>query len=300
MRETGTARHVGLYERTPNPVGSTLAEVNAHWTHTEGKMTYERREFVMNASRAEIISILKARRTECYQDIANLIERSCWFAPESASDKINALGTPYWINPLAPGESDAVGGFNGTTVVFGDGSTSTIVGGIDKSLAENRRFRNYAATRGAFGVGVLEQLRRMAGRLDFMGPQVVRKENGSMVPIWGWYSNQDDADGYESMVNSGPDDKKGDFSPFNGQLAFKRIPWYRVPALDELVYEPIYLLNHAHFFPYVLRDEWMKEDDPVREPNARNTFTVGVDCSWQLFCTNVRSGGGVLHRPIAA
>lgn len=301
LRTTGTAMHTELFEATPNTIDNTTEKIEAGWTHTENKMHYDVREMIMNSSPADIFDMMKARRFDMFAGKADLIELDCLKTPNDINDKKNPLGFPYWICPVDPGSEDPVGGFNGTTVVFRDASTSTVTGGIDRSLARNARFRNWCATYDEFGASTLELMRKACRYVNFNGPRVLKKINQSQSPIWGWFVNLDIADQYEAMVNAGPDDRNGDYSPFNGMLSFKKIPVYATAALGGISYDPIYLINTNAFFPYVLRGRWMQVGKAI--PGGRsehNSVTVPLDSSWQMFCKNVREGGAIIHKPIAA
>ena len=300
LRASGQAQHMGLYESKARSVDSYVEKVTGHWTHTETDMSYDARELIMASGESEIFDILKSRRQATYEGLANLIEQDCQVTPENASDTKSPLGFPFWICPMAPGTESVTGGFNGDTVVYADGSTSNVTAGIDRSAARNRRFRNWNATYSDFDASTLELMRKACRYTDFRGPRMVKKVNGMMSPIWSWFVNLDIANQYEELVNAGPDDRRGDYSPFNGELSFKKIPVQATAALNGISYDPIYLINTKCFFPYVLGDRWVKEGKAMNDVDSHNVYTVPVDCSWQLFCTNVRNGGAVIHKPIAA
>lgn len=299
LKTNGSARHVLLYEPTPNNQVDTMSEIEADWVHAEAKMHYEAHEVDMNRAPARLVDLVKERRIAAYMDIADEIEAKAWEVPQSSTDKRYPLGVPYWINFLDAGQVDSTGGFNGKTAIYGNGSTTTTVGGIDGSLSANERWRNWAATySGVVDMALIDTLRRGLRRVNFRPPMSVRdmyRGPSSQLRI---YSDQDRADEYERLVNAGPDDRNGDLNPFGGILTFKRIPWIAVPSLDGVSYTPIFFLNHRFFFPYVLRDWWMKEDTPVRDREQRHVFTVGIDCSYQFFCLNKRAAGGAVHTAV--
>lgn len=299
LTQSGQARMVQLYEATPNEVQDNLSEIKVPWAFAERKVHWDRKEFEMNKGPAEIVDLLRSRRVDSCRDLVDLLEDQCWGVPSNANDSKNTRGVPYWINFLNAGVTSFNPIFAGQTVRYDDGSTGTVVGGIDKADATLSNWRNLAASYTNFNASTLEQLRKMIRRMDFKIPaEVSGKLVGVGAPMFGIYSDLDLADQYESMVNAGPDDRKGDLSPFNGLLAFKKIPWHATATLDGRAEAPIYLLDHSRFFPVV--QEWMRESDPLRDRSQVDVWTVAMTCWYQVICSNVRAGGGVLHKPIAA
>jgi len=298
LKTNGSARHVLLYEPTPNAQVDTMAEIRADWVHAEAKMHYESHEIDMNRAPAKLVDLIRERRVAAYMDIADLIELRAFATPSTSTNVREPLGVPYWINYVDKNSTDYTGGFVGKQAVYGDGTTTTIVGGIDGSLPVNDRWRNFAGNITGMNMATIDMLRRAIRRVQFRPPTSVRdlyRGPSSMLRI---YSNQDYADDYERLVNEGPDDRNGDLNPFGGVLTFKRIPWIATASMDDLPFNPIFGLNHRHFFPYVLRDWWMREDEPLRDRSQRHVFTVGIDCSYQFFCLNKRAGGFALSDPV--
>ncbi len=299
LTQSGLARMVSLYEPTPNTVQDNLSEITAPWSFAERKAHWDRKEFEMNKGPAEIVDLLKSRRVDAARDLVDLLEDQCWGVPESAADNKNTRGVPYWINFANDGVESFKPVFAGQTVRYGDGSTGTLVGGIDKADATLSNWRNLVATYTNFNPSVLQQLRMMMRRMNFRVPSEVKsKLSGYGAPQFCIYTDLDIADEYEAMVNAGPDDRNGDLSPFNGDLAYKRVMWQATSALDGQAEAPIYLLDHERFYPVVM--EWMRESDPVRDRSQIDTWTVAMTCWYQVVCNNCRAGGGVIHKPIAA
>ena len=298
LKSNGSARHVLLYEPTPNNQVDTMAEIREDWAHAEAKMHYEVHEIDMNRSPAKLVDLMKERRIAAYMDLADELEDRAWDTPPTQSDSRYPKGVPYWINYVAKNSVDYVGGFNGHQVLYGDATTANVVGGINGSLAENERWANYCANITGMNMSTIDTLRRAIRRVNFRPPMSVTDLYRGPASRLRLYSGLDYADEYERLVNAGPDDRNGDLNPFGGILTFKRIPWIAVPVLDSNAYNPIYGLNHQHFFPYVLRDWWMKEGSPISDRSQRHVFTVGIDCSYQFFCLNKRAGGFVLSDPV--
>ena len=296
LRSNGSARHVDLYEVTGNEQVDTMEKIEAPWVHVEAKFHIENHEVLFNKSAAQIVDLVKSRRLAAYQDYVDEIEAKLWASPDDSGDTKHPYGVAYWCNFLETGVTDPTGGFNGKTVVYGDGTTSTSVGAIDGNNTLNSRWRNWAATYTDINATFIDTLRNTVDEVDFEVPISLRdlyKGRASRTRI---YSSKATRRKYQKLVNAGPDDRNGDLEPaFGNMLTFMRVPWIGVSALDGVSYSPVYVLDHQHFFPYVLEDMWMKEGKPMTDRSQRHVHTVGIDGSYQAFCLNRRHGCAVVH-----
>jgi hypothetical protein len=77
------------------------------------------------------INLLKSRRTRALWSLANGIENGGWNVPQSAQDALRPFGVPYWLSFAPTGTKAGTYGFNGTQAIYANGSTSSLIGGID-------------------------------------------------------------------------------------------------------------------------------------------------------------------------
>jgi hypothetical protein len=93
------------------------------------------------------------------------------------------------------------------------------------------------------------------------------------------------------------DDKVGaDLGKYAGSTIFKGIPFMYVDVLDtakQYVYgsQPIFGVNHSHFYPVCLDGENFRVNDPMSKVGQHNVLTVYVDLSYAYICDNRRTGG---------
>jgi hypothetical protein len=129
---TGNAKHVRLYQKTPINVGDVQQKITAPWCQVQTHYSIERREALRNRAPAAYIELLKSRRIDATLDLAKLLERRAWVAPNNANDDLNPRGLPYWLSFLDNAVTNT-GDFLGKTIRYGDLSTSTVKGGLDGS-----------------------------------------------------------------------------------------------------------------------------------------------------------------------
>ena len=303
LRENESARGVRLYQSVSRDVIDVMSRLWAEWCHAEGHASWDSRELLMNEGDSEdqILELIDTRRQGAYESMANFFEERGFFTPMNSSDDLNPLGVAYWVRPLGSAVTDPIGGFNGITAVYQDGTTTTTIGGQDANLLDNARLRNWAATipSGEITPGVMDLIRVGMRRTNFRNPTGFKlRENSGAKRKRCIYWSQDQADQYTRLVNLGPDDREGNLSPFSGDLPFMDADTCGAPILDNVANSPIYGINHNHLYVVTLKGAWMQEDKPVRDRDQRQVWTMGLDCSYQIFCDNPRSQF-VIHTPRA-
>jgi hypothetical protein len=169
-------------------------------------------------------------------DLAELIEERGWLTPTSATDKLYPYGIPYYINFLDNGST--TGGFNGKTVRYTNGTTGTIVAGIDGPWS--RKWRNYADIYTKVDNSLLRKLRGRSPHPLPPGPerqarqgqgrladQAVRERRRVVTELEDLADKRDD--------NNTPNDLAGKMlHNFDGTVYFNRMPVVYIPQLDGL------------------------------------------------------------------
>lgn len=300
LRENLSARGVDLYEATPNLRVSVMDKMTAEWCHAEAKVHYDVRELMMNSDPEAVVNWIETQRAAAFESLANFWEYEGFLTPLNSTDTKRPLGLPFWIRTLGTGVTDTVGGFNGITALYRNSGSTSSPGGIDASVADNNRWRNWVATCRGMNPQTLDLLRVGLRRVRFNPPpknsQKGKTDTGSGFCFY-WPMQY--ADEYERLVNAGPDDRRGDANPLkNGDnnLPFRGVDTCAVPVLDDVSYLPIYGVNHRHLYMVTLKSQWMVEDKPINDRSQRHVFTVGIDCSAQIVCDNPRSCM-VVHQP---
>jgi len=93
------------------------------------------------------------------------------------------------------------------------------------------------------------------------------------------------------------DDKVGfDLGKYAGATIFKGIPFKWINDLDtELTYvrgaDPIYGVNHSHFYPIVLADNNFRRTAPAPIKGSHNVLEAFIDLTYAYVCDNRRTAG---------
>lgn len=307
LDDSGNARFVRLYQKTPINVADVQKKITAPWVQLQTHWSIERREALRNRKPAQYISLIETRRVDAMMALANLLERKAWDTPTSAADDLNPRGVPYWLNFRDDG--DAGQGFDAKTIRYAGGSTSTEKAGLDGNLAANTKWRNYAATYTAINADFIKRMRRAFHATSFKSPMLVKDIETGRSSYY-IYMGLDSLTDYEDLATKQNDNLGRDLDPFHGMTTFRRVPIEYTPQLDDVTVvdggdndfspSPIYAINHDKFFPITLEGDWMREGDPMIDVEQHNVQTVFVDSSFQFFCNNVREAGFVMHKDIPA
>lgn len=293
LTDSGNAKHVQLYQKTPINVGDVQAKITAPWVRVQTHYSIERREALENRAPARYIDLLKSRRIDGTLSLANLLEARGWVTPSTQSDTINPRGLPYWLTKVDATVS-SVGDFIGKTIRFGDATTSTTKAGIDGSLAANAKWKNWAGTYDTVNNEFVKRLRRAFHGTDFESPLDVKDLKEGSASDYKIYMPLNVLIEYEDLATKQNDNNGSDLDKFHGVTAFNRVEVKYANKLDADVDAPVYGVNHSHFYPFVLEGDWMRESDPMLDVEQHNTITTFIDCSYQFFCDNVRESGFVL------
>jgi hypothetical protein len=296
LDHNGNARHVRLYQKTAINQGDTQKKITAPWVQAQSHYSYERREALRNRKPAMYINLLKSKRIDGMVSLAELLEERAWKTPDSAADDLNPRGLPYWLVKAGSGVS-STGGFIGKTVVYGDASTTTVIGGIDANTES--RWRSYAATydnitsTGTF----IPNLRRAFYATQFKSPMIASDLKEGPLSKYRLYFGLDSLVAYDELVTNKNNDNLGaDVGKFHGVTAFNRVPCIYAPTLDADADVPVYGINHAKFYPIVQEGDWLRESEPMTDVEQHNVITTFIDSSYQFFCQNRRQAGFVLHK----
>ncbi len=292
LTENESARGTRLYAtQTYNQV-DVMATLVEPWYMHEASYLIETAEVARNRGAARIVKLVKTRRDACYESIANFFERRGLLCPDSASDDLNPRGLLFHCRGLAAGQVDPVGGFNGTTAIYRDGTTTSLVGGLDATIAKNARLRNWAFTHnGAMDPGLLRQLRTAIMRVGFRPPRSMKLDGPNTVVDRSRFTifwQQAIGEAYSDLVNTGPDDRNGNASPFWGDLPFGPVETVSTPALDNESNVPILGVNHNTTRVCVMSGQWLVEDEPIRSPTQRRLLVNGIDSQYTITNDNPR------------
>jgi hypothetical protein len=312
LDRNGRARYRRLYDTDQPTVDQSQFVINVPWTQIGTDYSWDVLEILRNKNSVKgFINLLESRRVERMWDLAELIESRGWQTPTSATDTLFPYGIPYYINFLDNAATQ--GGFFGKTVRFQNGTTGTIVAGIDG--AAEPKWNNYADVYNRIDNALLRKLRSAVRRTRFRPAPFVQKPGddkvGSLVEL---YAADDVVTELEDLADKRDDDNQPKdlagkmLHTFDGAVYFNRMPVVYIPQLDGLTVQgsstaqtpnPIYCVDWSKLQPVVQEGYWMEESKPMVDRGQHTTFTVFLDGSHNNLCINRRTTGFVLHNPIA-
>jgi len=300
IRESGTARFVGLYETTPNIVVNTTVKAQERWSHIEDKVHWDEKELAMNANGAKIYETLKERWNASTETLWNLLEDNLWSIPQTSADEKTVRGLLYHIRTLGVGVSDPVGGFNGITAIYGDGTTDTTwcttTGGtsLDRNVAENNRIRNFVSTFGGeIDQNFIRTLRTAMNRTGFK--RIPGLKGGLPGGNCALVMSEDLEEQHEDLVNRRQVEGSGkDSAPVQNTTA-RGCQIIRSAPLNNVAFSPIFGIRKDCLQARILAGRWFKRKAAINDRDQVETWTVPIVCSFALRPSNPR-GLFVIHK----
>ena len=306
LRDAGNAQHVRMYDvDTPN-VANVDEVIQVNWTHAQVSFTYSIKELAMNkGNRSRIYCLLKQRRMNAFREFADLLEESAWETPSGSSDDRSPFGIPAWLTQgdgLSGGEEGFIGYLGDYTTAGDTESEISTTGGLSCSSTVNPRWASYYGDhQGNLDDRLLRKLARAFRKTKFQSPmfakQAIDPESG--FSNFRLYTNDSVITEVDEIARKSDDRLGADLGKYAGSTIYKGIPFKYVDVLDtELTYvrgaDPIYGVNHNHFYPVCLNGENFRINKPMSKVGQHNVLTVYVDLSYAYICDNRRVGGFLL------
>jgi hypothetical protein len=211
---------------------------------------------------------------------------------------------PYYLNLLDSGDTTA--GFRAKTITYQDASTGTNCAGLDAALAENAKWRNYAAVYTTVDSTLLKKFRRAIIATQFKAPLFINDPSDVRAAQKRVYAGLDVTVGLQDLLDSRDDNHTpkdlmgGVLAQVEGTIMLNRMPVVYIPQLDSATlhpakYDPIFCVDFSYFQPVVHDGYWMEESDPMSDRSQHTTFTIYIDGAHNNLCTSRRRAGFVLH-----
>lgn len=302
VREGQSTRFVDLFEGSPLVTDDVTVRVDTKLRHIDTASGFDLKEDEMNQGESQIIDHLRERRLEKWAQHCDRIEEELVLPPLNATSSKSLWGIPAWIRTLNLNEVDAVGGFNGRTTYFRDGTSTTRYGfgsaAPDAALPSNDRLKNFAGTHsGTVDKNLIRLIRRAVTRTGFktmagLTGDTTTAQGDRFVLMCGHAL----ADGFEDMASDAADDPAGDL----GMEKAPRVRGNRIerwPALDDIAYMPIYGLRVGMqgVRGIVLGNRFKRWSKPMADPAAPDTVRETLQSSINIGVSNPRQAGFVLH-----
>lgn len=278
--------------------------------HVDKTFVYDSVQLRANkASPERILDILRSTRSAQKEAIANWLEAQLMTSkPQNASDTENYIGLPIWFRRSIDSSGnlvvDNVGGFNGTYVKWGDGTTTSILAGVDSALVGNERFRNYCATHtGQMGESLAEQIKRAQDECGWEPLDDLEgdfKATDSFKLIMDPEFNQE----YQNICAKSAESRGTDLFP-SRKYSVNGAAIVSCPQLRQDTARPIYGINTMEVvFKYVngMWDNFAATDskgkltsEAMRWPDSHTSFYEPVDFYGQMVVEQPRHAGFVIH-----
>lgn len=280
---SGAARMTGLHEVDNVNITDHMRTIDIPWRHTTVAYAWERREMLTNRGFSRIYDLLQARRTERMISLVELMEQQGWDLPDSATNKLDVFGFPYWI------VSDTTEGFNGTEP---SAFSTNGVGNLLTSVAPN--WKNYTFQYAAVSKDdLISKMRTMYRKIRFKSPVDVPDYRHGVGDMYRVYVNETTIKEMEDLGENQNENLGRDLATMDGVMTFRRNPVIWVPELDEneVYTDPVYMVNLNYFYPVFLKGDYLRETEPRQAPNQHNTWQVHIDLTWNMLCTDRRRQG---------
>lgn len=294
LKENGSAAFIRPNDVLTPGIVDVQGRLRANWVQAKADYSIMREEILRNRSKAQIIKLQTSRRVAAYGDICNTLEERAWQAPTSSADDLHPMGIPYTLVPIT--------GAQVTAGTFGhQGANPTGFSdcyGLDASASANERFRSYndvwSNSAGDLADEDIKKATRMLRRLHFRGPTFVKDMEDGRFDNLRLYACEKIIDSAEDRARSNNDSLGSDIGKFAGATVIKNIPLVWVPQLDTDTSNPLYAVNHDYLMPFVMKDDWFRETEPMNDKTQPNTFTTYIFLQFNFLCTNRQRAGGLI------
>lgn len=307
---TGNARYRRVFDTDDPAVSDVMSEIDVPWTQIGTHYSWDKLEILRNRNSAKgFIRLLETRRIDGLWSLADLIEERFWKTPTSATDNLYPYGVPYYLNMLDANSTGA--GFSGQTIRFQNGSASYVCAGIDAN--SETKWKNYAATYTKVDNALLKVFRKAFLKTKFKAPYIVNDPAQKRNAAKRIYCDCDTAVSLQELADARDDfhrgkDVLGNIRIDDGATVYiNRLPVIYINQLDDVTdpvtsdaTAPLYCIDFEKFIPYVQDGYWMEEGEPMTSREQHTTFTIFLDGSHNNLCTNRRTAGFVIHKPITS
>ncbi len=273
----GESRWVGLFDEDVYNFTDVLAKMNVPWTQLVDHMTFERRMLLKNKGAARINNVIMPQRMAMMLRVAKTLEKAFFEAPQAGNSKV-MWGLKYWI------VQNSSTGFNGGV----PSGFSDTVGGIN--LSDHPTFKNYTFTYVAVSkADLVAKLRTAHRKTDWISPITMAQFRGDTGNRRVLYVNESTINNIE-MVGEGQNENLGrDIASMDNQIVFKRHPIRWIPKLDADTNNPVYMLDKATIYPFVLKGDYLRHSDVHKAPHQHNVLVSDIDLSINTICVNRRN-----------
>lgn len=274
----------------------------SNWTQCQKRATWNEMVAGDMGGEAELADEMDKPILDVLWGSMDYLENSPFRVKQNSSDLVTPDGIPFWFPKLAAGYEDTTGSFVGGSsthpAAYADGTTTSTIGGTDRSVVTQAR--TAVGTYNGVNAGMLDTLRHLQNITNFKVPTDVQQYVAASKAKWRLISGFTAQEQYEALVNAGPDDRNGDANPFAGELTFRGMKWERVAAMNDLADSPIYGINSSQFFPFRHAKFWNYWTKTDSVPGDTQTLYKDLFFKFNFAAVKEKEAGFCLHRVRAA
>ncbi len=288
--------------------------IQVPFTQCSVNYTWDIQDILANRGEEAFINLIRSRKIRAMWSAANGIELGGWSAPQSAQDALRPLGVPYWLSFAPAGTVAGTYGFNGNTVRYANGTTSSVIGGLD--AVAYPKWASFTGVYNAINNSLLTLLHTAIRQTRFEPPAFIDApgDDNWADSQAAFYSSNDVIAGLINLGDMRDDDNapkdlagKLLYSP-EGTVFFNRMPFIYTKPLDAQqvtnsqakVVNPgaIYCIDWSKLQCVAREGLWQVDSHPIVDKGQHTVFSVFTDWSFQILGINRRSLGFCLHLPI--
>lgn len=288
-----------LEPRTYSP-GDVRHMAYIDWRRCSAVAEFVEGQMSLDSGESAIVNYLRQQEYIALKDFAEGVELSMLRAPANSGDTKAPHGLLWWARMLDGATLNYTGGFLGQTCRYHDGTSGgTTLANIDASTYS--WWKNWAGHRtDTLGITTLESLRKINYKIGFKAAKMLREFVIEKANKWRTLMSIDDKVVLDRIVDEGPDNRNGDYSPFAGQVRLFRNQIITLPTLDDHAQKPIIVVDFARFRPVVEKGNWMKWHKTRQQLNPEDLFTKRITSRLNYICDNPRKAIAILHLPLSA
>lgn len=270
---TTQARHVSFADVDVTNIQDLMTQMSVPWRHVQTTWSYFRQEMLMNKGEQRIFNIIQPRRIASLISLATELENKAWASPASSSDTTDPYGIPYWI------VKNSSTGFNG-----GAPSGHTTVGGINPtSISKWKNYTStYALTGGVTKAGLIKTMRTALRKCQWKSPVGV-PDYRKGADRYRNYVNETLIGQLEDIGEAQNENLGRDIASVDGgDIVFRKHPIVWIPQLDADTTNPWYMIDHATFFVYVLKGDFLHETGPKMNSDNHNAYDNFTEATYNF------------------
>ena len=295
--DTQNFRHANLMEpRGTRNIQDLLSETTVPWKYGDVEAYYQKNRVTMNEGAEQKVDYVKTQYYGALKSACDGIEQRMYKAPatNATTDK-TPWGIPYWIR--MSDSAVTTNGFNGKTIRYEDGNTSTTIAGINAS--NEAKARNWCGIRSTQLIDTIWTIDEGLTAAKITPPKTLEQYVTQRSKKYRCLLSNTDFNAYKKLLSAGPDDRNGDINPFGNQVTMHGLRLVNLTWLDGVTYSPIYVMDFNKFKPVVHRDYWFQRGEPFALHDPRDVTVVPWDFQYNYIAEDLRYSGFVVHTAIA-